>query len=440
MHANIDRTWSRKDTAAVVWVFLAALVIRLVFVLTVHPVPVSDFDWYYGRALEIVHGLGFSRGDHPTAYFPPGWPYFLAGLIRVFGASPVIGEVAQAVLGALTAAIVVVIGRHVAGRSAAIAAGAAYAALPSAVEWTSTLASEPLYTFLWALATAIWVSVSTRQLGWYALSGVILGVAALVRPSALLFWIILLVYLLTLRSERIHWRRLVAAVAVTAFCTLIVVVPWIVRDYDVFHTVVAISNNGGLSLYQANNPHSNAAYTELDNPKIAALVRNPSTEAVGDQLASQLAMRYMQTHIPHEFVLSLLKVKALYTRDDSVLSYSFAKTVPPASHRTIALVFALNTAAYFALMFFALLGVVWCFLNRRGETQPQWRLVFGMMVYNTMIFSLIGGIDRYRFPTMPYFSVFAGIGIAVAFSYIFARAGTTESSTSANRFAQDSPQ
>ncbi len=434
------QSWTRKDTIGVLYVFLAALIVRLGFVLSVHPTPASDFDWYYGRALGIEHGLGYSRGGYPTAYFPPGWPYFLAGVMRIFGSSPVIGEIAQAVLGALTAALVVVIGRHVAGRTAGIAAGALYAFLPSAVEWTSTLGTEPLYTFLWALATAIWVTRPTRQLAWYALSGVILGAAALVRPSALLFWIILFAYLITLPNERRNWRRLLAAVAVTASCTLIVVVPWIARNYAIYHKVVVVSNNGGVSLYQANNPLSNAAYTELYNGQIGALIHDPRTEAEGDELASQLAIHYMSTHVPHEIALSLLKVKSLYSRDDSAVTFSLGKTVPPATEHAMRFFFVLNMVVYYAVMLLAVAGIALCLIDRRQEVGTAWRLVFAMTLYNTLIFSIIGGIDRYRNPTMPYFSIFAGIAVAAALSYVRTRSGTTRSNTSAKRLAQASPQ
>lgn len=431
--------WTRRDTIGVLSVFLAAIVIRLAFVSIVRPVPVSDFLWYFGRAIGIAEGAGFSRGGLATAYFPPGWPYFLAGIVHLFGASPFAAEIMQAVLGALTAALVVVIGRVIAGRAAGIAGGVAYAVLPSAVEWTSVLASEPLYTFLWTLATAIWVTRSTGRIGWYAVSGLVLGAAALVRPSALLFWVILLAYLMTVPSQRRNWRRSLTAVAVTACCTFVVVIPWMVRDYNVYHRLVVISNNGGVSLYQANNALSNAAYTELYNPQIEALLRDPRTEADGDALASQLAIQYMKTHVPREAVLSLFKIKALYSRDDNVLQFSIAKTVPPASERTTRIFFAINETAYYTLMVFALAGIVLCIMNRRHDIRSQWLLVLGMTLYNTLIFSLVGGVDRFRFPTMPYFSVFAGIGLAAALSYILARAGAIKSSTSAKRFAQASP-
>src|ERR1700739_2000756 len=119
--SDVQGQWTRKDTVALLSVFFAALIIRITFVVFVHPAPVSDFGWYYGRALAIVHGLGYSVKGAPTAFFPPGWPFFLAGVIQVFGPPVAVAEVVQATLGALTAGLVFLIGRIVGGRSAGIA-------------------------------------------------------------------------------------------------------------------------------------------------------------------------------------------------------------------------------------------------------------------------------------------------------------------------------
>ena len=420
--SSADEPWNQRDSRALAAVFFAGLALRIAFVLAIRPTPVSDPRWYLGRAIGIVHGAGYSVGGHPTAFWPPGWPYFLAGVIRIAGPSPFAAEIAQALLNALTVAIVFLIGRRIFGRGPAIAGAIAYAVLPSAVEWSSVLVSEPLYTLLWALATYIWVRRPTQQLGWYALSGVILGAAALVRPSALLFWVILLVYLLTLKTERRYPGRLAAAVAVTAFFTFAVVTPVIVRDYGVYHRVIIISNNGGVSLYQANNPIAGGGYTELVNPEIIKLINDPRTEADGDALASRLAIAYIEQHPLHELWLAVRKVKALYQGDDDVIRFSLRAdhfrempSPPPQDHVAVALLL-LNRAVYYVLMLFALAGIIICFRTPAllDERHPQWRLLLGLILYNTAIFAVIGGLDRYRYPTMPYFAAFAGLGIVAA--------------------------
>jgi len=409
---------NRKDAAALLGVSAGAFALRLAFVLYLQPRPVSDAGWYYARAVGIVNGLGYTLHGYPTAYWPPGWPYFLAAVVKLFGPSVLAAEIVQAVLNTLTVAIVFLIGRHVFGRACGIAAAAAYALLPSAVEWNAVLMSEPLYTLLWALCTYIWLVRPTRSVAWFALSGVLLGAAALVRPSALFFWLILLAYLLTIPDERKHFGRIAAAVLVTALCTAVVVAPVILRDYRVYHTLVIISNNGGVSLYQANNPLATGGLSEYNDPQVDKLIADPRTEAAGDQLASKRALHYMRTHPLQELWLALRKVKALYATDDFVIRFSFRADhyqepiSPPASDRLATAVLRLNTVVYYAFMFFAIIGIALCFAARRSYALgPGWRLLLAEILYNTAIFAVIGGLDRYRYPTMPFFAVFAGLGI-----------------------------
>jgi 4-amino-4-deoxy-L-arabinose transferase-like glycosyltransferase len=278
--------------------------------------------------------------------------------------------------------------------------------------------SEPLYTLLWALCTYIWIVRRTNGLGWFAVSGVLLGAAALVRPSALFFWLILLAYLLTLKDERKNPLRLGAAVVVTACCTALAVAPVIVRDYRIYHTLVLISNNGGVSLYQANNPLAGGGYSEYNDPQVDKLISDPRTEAQGDRLASERAMQYIKTHPAHEVWLAVRKIKSLYAKDDSVIRFSlrarhYREAISPPPQDRVATAFArINNAAYYAFMLFALFGIALCFWTRlRDEVNPGWRLLLGMILYNTAIFAVIGGLDRYRYPTMPFFAVFAGLGI-----------------------------
>jgi len=69
---------------------------------------------------------------------------------------------------------------------------------------------------------------------------------------------------------------------------------------------------------------------------------------------------------------------------------------------------------YYAMMALALAGIALCFLTR---VDARWQLLLGMVLLNTLILAPVAGFDRYRYPTMPYFAVFAGVGIAWAFAF-----------------------
>src|SRR5262249_31393874 len=78
---------ARRPLALPAAIVLAALVIRIVVVLaTPHYVLVDDASDYDKHAASIVlaHRFAFAYG-RPTAFRPPAYPVFLAGVYEVFG-------------------------------------------------------------------------------------------------------------------------------------------------------------------------------------------------------------------------------------------------------------------------------------------------------------------------------------------------------------------
>lgn len=415
--------FTSRDTRALAAVVAGALAIRLVFVFFVRPTPVSDFGWYFSHALAIAQGHGYSTNGFPTAYWPAGWPYFLAGEIALFGKSPLAIEMIQALLNGLTAGVVYLMAHRVVGTAGAVAAGAAYALLPSNVEWSSVMGSEPIYTLLWALVAYIWMNRSMHSLQWMAASGLLLGAATLVRPSALLSWVVLFAYLITLPGWRKRPGQILLAVVMTVVCSWIVIAPLAIRNYHVFHKFVPISNNGGVTFYLANNarPGRHNLGGSPDEDKIDLLILDPRTEVEGNALAGQLAIQFFVSHPLREARLFASEVKYLYVQDHGVLQFSFGQTQSPPNTRRVAQIATFNDTAYYVFMFLALVGLILCCTDRRIAADPEWRLLAGMILYNTVFYAVFGGTDRYRYPTIPFFAVFTGVAVVALVSFVRTR-------------------
>lgn len=400
-----DEWLSKRDAIALAVVSAIAVAVRIVFVSIVRPVPVSDFGWYYQHAVQITTGLGFTTNGFPTAYWPLGWPYFLAAVFAVFGPNAYAGEVVQAILNGLTAGLVFVIAYRIAGGACALAAGLIYAFLPSAIEWSAVLASEPLYTFLVTLAICMWVCLSPRRIGWFAASGILIGAATLVRPTALFLWVPLLIYL-WYAAERKTFRDILLPAAIVFAFAIAAIAPETVRNYRVFHTFVLICNTGGLTLWTGNNPDFHPGDTVLHNAKLQSMAQDPRTEVAADQLAEGMAISYIRSHPAKTVSRVIPKLRSLYARDDEPIQYAFATDTSTKLGWTVRLI---NRAYYYGVLLLALAGVVLCF---RRPPAPAWLLVLLVILYNTMPFVILPAYDRYHFQTMPYFAVFAGFAAA----------------------------
>ncbi|MBC7343708.1 MAG: glycosyltransferase family 39 protein, partial [Clostridia bacterium] len=180
------------NSKALVWwglagVVLLAFILRLAWVLNVHTYPISDFGWYHERALGLIHGQGYSVNGKPTAYWPIGYPLFLAGLYKLFGPHYYVAKAANVIMGSLTAGLTYLIGNRLAGFWTGLFAGLALALMPSQIEWTSVLCSEILFTFLLLASTYLLVVKRPERQGWLypAVSGLLLGAASLVRATSL---------------------------------------------------------------------------------------------------------------------------------------------------------------------------------------------------------------------------------------------------------------
>jgi asparagine N-glycosylation enzyme membrane subunit Stt3 len=122
-----------------------SVLVRLPWVLIVHPVPVSDTRYYYFSARSIADGHGYQILGHPTAFFPVGWPAFLGGLFSLTGPSMLAIEVLNLVLWSVTTALVYVLGRRLGGRATGVVAGVLVALSPTMAVFVMRAYSEALF-------------------------------------------------------------------------------------------------------------------------------------------------------------------------------------------------------------------------------------------------------------------------------------------------------
>lgn len=220
-HANRNR-WTLGVTAVGVLAFL----LRWYFVATamvVHPVR-GDAVQYFSYAWNLLHHGVFSSASPgaatvlPDSFRDPGYPALLAAWFAIGGNSNAWYAgilMTQALLGALTVVLVMLIGRRWLTPGWAIAAGVVAALWPHSVAITGYLLTETLFGFLCALALWLFCAAwDKRSHGWMALAGIAFGAASLTNAVLTPFFL-LLSLLLFFRTR--DSRRLVAVLLVTAF-------------------------------------------------------------------------------------------------------------------------------------------------------------------------------------------------------------------------------
>lgn len=218
---------------AALWIFAAALGLRLGFALTtpVASLGLGDQIEYTATAHNLLDGHGFAMTPGvPTPARAPGYPVFMAGLFAATERSPRAVLVAQAVLSAATCLLLLWLLRETVENEEAARVGAwLLAGYPVLIYYSGRLLSETLFTFLVAAAMLLLARHLRRGRPLEAaLAGLVLGAAALVRPGIVLApWLILLLMLPYGRRKALAWLGFAAAF-------YLALTPWTSRNQELF--------------------------------------------------------------------------------------------------------------------------------------------------------------------------------------------------------------
>ena len=206
----------------------------------------SDESLYVAEAYNISQGKGltYPSGDAIT-HRAPLYPLLLAPALRTAGTDGAY-TIAKLVV-ALNAALVLVLAWRMAGQLAGWIAGLAAAASAYLSELGTTLYLDPLQcSFLLLCAIALHLAVMSGRWRWYAASGLCLGLAFLVKESAVQWAPLAVVTALALPSARHRGGFRGAAIFTLVF--LAIVVPWWIWLYARTGDLFLLGDPGSLAV------------------------------------------------------------------------------------------------------------------------------------------------------------------------------------------------
>lgn len=233
------------------------------------------FGWEIGRiAYSLANGYGFSSpfgGDTgPSAWTAPVYPWIVSLAFRTFGSYTHAASFTllafNSFCAALTSWAIYRTARKVFDESVAVWSGWIWALLPYIIYWSVRWIWETSLTaLLFSLAFMLTVEMEgdDRVSSWMGF-GVLWGVIGLTNPSSLSFlpfagcW---LAYQLYRRGKQF----LLPAVAGAVLFGM-TMMPWLVRNYEVFHTPVFVRDNVGVEIRCGNNPLAEGVWVAMYHP------------------------------------------------------------------------------------------------------------------------------------------------------------------------------
>jgi 4-amino-4-deoxy-L-arabinose transferase-like glycosyltransferase len=248
------------STKAIFFILFAALLVNAAIVLMVLPkvsrplaltysMNFGDLYNLIAKNLELGNGYRVDANMGLTMLREPGYPLFLAAVFKLAGYGIQTARLACVLLAFGAALMLLSLARKITGDAmTALAAALLFLLYPGTLVAEARAGIEIPFIFAVILfMLALYSAVEKGRVLNYWSAGLLLGVAVMVRSQVLLFPFLLLVYLVfdsRSMSERV---KIAIRVAVLGLGTMVVMSPWIIRNYRLVHKLVPSATVAGVA-------------------------------------------------------------------------------------------------------------------------------------------------------------------------------------------------
>ena len=316
----------------------------------VAPPNLNDQLSYHTLATRVItgHGLSFPVGwypyvpaDEPTAFWSFGYVLYLAGVYTTFGVYPLVARLVQAVVGGvllpwmtfrLTRRLFVDPSdvapyterassqaretELTRGEVLGLLAAALVAIYPYFVLYSATLMTETFYitALLWSLERALAVRERLSQekpvgVGLAVTLGLSLGIAVLLRQSILPWMVVLFVWLLWIGWRMGQSERVIKALATALVPIVLLILPFTIRNYQVYGRFLLLNSNAGYAMFSAQHPMHGTNFQEFEAAPLPDELWGRN-EAEMDQDLMRRGIGFVTADPQRYLLLSLSRVRA----------------------------------------------------------------------------------------------------------------------------------
>ncbi|MEZ4646262.1 MAG: hypothetical protein R3E31_26655 [Chloroflexota bacterium] len=417
-----------------IWILLVSVLLRVGSALylgneVVELPGTADQESYHNLALRVLDGHGFSfgeqwwpatRANEPTAHWSFLYTLYLVAVYALTGSSPLAARLLQAVLvGILMPWLVYRVAQRLfspragaemtqpewqRGQWIGLIAAGITAVYIYFFYYAGALMTESFYitSILWSFDVALGIKMAERPLlrQWLHL-GLALSVVVLLRQLFLLFIPFLLLWLWWSTRPKL-WQ-----VALPFMIVILMMLPWIIRNYIVFDQFVMLNTNSGYAFYWGNHPIYGTKFIPILPPEMGSyysLIPQDLlylNEAKLDSALLKLALADIMADPGRYLLLSLSRIPPYFefwpTAKSSVVSN-------------------VSRVASFGLFLpFMLYGLIRTFRYRYGGWR-QWlaspfTLIYLFILVYTGIHLLTWTLVRYRLPIDAFLTIFAALAL-----------------------------
>jgi 4-amino-4-deoxy-L-arabinose transferase-like glycosyltransferase len=392
-------------------ILILAVALRIYGAMAHPTVPTADAEDYHRLAIGVVQGRGYvNAAGASTAWRPPAYPAFLAGVYKIAGINVTRATIVQAFIGSLTVLALIALGLLMLNSRTALIAGALAAIYPAFVWLPRLLLSENLSLVLLLFSLcAIAMYLRTSRLVWMIVFAVLCGLNTLVRGANLFlpFAVAMGLIFIWWRNRPLKRVQIIAPLLVMTVAFLATLLPWTVRNYRALHQFIPIATQDGITLYASYWPPQHdgkliwGTLPGNEDPAIQAAAKI-GVEAVTSRYLQQLTLERLRADPSFFFRLIPSKLISLLVPFDwEVFPHA------PGTTRTL-------NVGYLLILLPALFG----FLTMlRERVRFQWLLwiVWVMVLLQAVLFY---GSPRFRLPAELVALLPAAVGVSKIWEFL----------------------
>lgn len=367
-----------------------------------HERNINEIEFYYDDvARSIVAGKGFVHSENPNKYtkfkFEPGTPFnfvpplyalLVAFVYKIFGPNVLYAKIITSLFDALVCLYIYLICKQIFhNRKLGLLASALYSVYPFAIYMASIMYYQTLLNL--CLCIMVFCLLKARA-NWRngAACGVAFGLSALAKPVTLPLIIFLpFIKFLEYIFKKIACDNFIQWTAFFVFAGVVVLLPWTVRNYIVFHEFVPVQKGGPAAFFQG----SREEYIDVDVDTLRVKFKEDFSDT------PSMYKRGFDNHI-HQLVDSPMAYLAFLVKK---FAYSWFNTEGKTDNTK-----ALLVQSPFLLM--ALIGFV--------SALKMWFRNFNYYIFIIVMF--IVGVQvlyfplvRYTLSVMPLMMIYSSVGI-----------------------------
>lgn len=375
-------------------------------------------DDYDDLAISLVngHGYRFSPDTAPTMMREPGYPVFLAAIFSVFGHNLTAVRVANLMLALASALLLMHLARRVSGSPfVAAVAPLLFLAHPGVIVAESRGGVEILFIlFLIAFMILYDAALRSGRTWTYLAAGAVLGAAILIRSTPILFPLFLGAHAaFSGAGGGPRWGR-IGRMALLGVAALLVMTPWIVRNYRLVGRLVPTATVQGVAAHAGQqickNLSFDRSFQQLDTA--AGLERARLAASMGYRFRGGYYQYFFSSRDEYAFNGQLLSRVIGEYRDRPLLLAKCASA-------NLLFNFWFAGKNWSVTAFNVLVQLPYLLLAAAGAYGLRKRGHLGRAVPIALLIVYLAGVHapilaqaRYSVPAVPFLSIFAAAALA----------------------------